>query len=205
MKITIFLFDGFTALDVTGPYEVLVRMPGAEIFFTGLETKTYSDPYALKIHADYSINEIHETDILLIPGGSGIDSIIQNSEVIGWIKAIDKTTKFTTSVCSGSLLLARAGLLDNKNCATHWMRREQLAEYKVNVLKKRYVHDGKILTSAGVSAGIDMALYLAAKLFGDNVAKMIQLGVEYNPEPPFDAGSPEKIPVEILNKFMSRK
>jgi transcriptional regulator GlxA family with amidase domain len=85
------------------------------------------------------------------------------------------------------------------------MRREQLAEYKVNVLKKRYVHDGKILTSAGVSAGIDMALYLAAKLFGDNVAKMIQLGVEYNPEPPFDAGSPEKIPVEILNKFMSRK
>jgi len=205
MKIIILLYDGFTALDVIGPYEVLARIPDPEIYFTGLSREDYSDTYGLKIHADYSIDEITGSDILFIPGGYGVDRILKNSTLINWIQEVDKTSKWTVSVCSGSLLLAEAGLLDNRDCTTHWMRREQLARYNVRVINERYVHDGKIITSAGVSAGIDMALYLAEQICGEQVAKMIQLGIEYDPKPPHDSGSPEKVPAEILNKFMNRK
>lgn len=205
MKIAILLFNDFTALDIVGPYEILARIPGAKIYLTGLKKGEYSDTYGLKIYTDYSIDEITAADILLIPGGFGVDKILYNSALIQWIKAVHKTAEWTVSVCSGSLLLAEAGLLDNKNCTTHWRRREQLAKYNVKVTNERYVHDGKIITSAGVSAGIDMALYLAGKVCGEETAKMIQLGIEYDPKPPFDSGSPEKIPAEILNKLLNRK
>ena len=201
MKIVILLFDNYTALDIVGPYEVLNKLPNSKIYLAGLEKKEYKDTYGLKISADYSIDEISEADILLIPGGFGIDNLLKNEEVLDWIRRIDITTKWTVSVCSGSLLLAQAGLLDGKNCTTHWRRKEQLRSFNVTVKNERYIQDGKIITSAGVSAGIDMALYLVSEIAGDQTAKMIQLAIEYDPKPPFDSGSPEKVPKEMFDKL----
>jgi len=201
IRIIILLYDRFTALDAIGPYEVLSRLPGAKIYFTGYEKRKYKDTYGLELRADYSINEISEAEILLIPGGFGIDNFLKNREIIDWVRKIDRTTSWTVAVCSGSLLLAEAGILDGKNCTTHWRRKEQLRQYNVHIKDDRFVQDGKIITSAGVSAGIDMALYLVSKVAGDDAAKIIQLGIEYDPQPPFDCGSPGKAPPEILERF----
>ncbi|MBN1116932.1 MAG: DJ-1/PfpI family protein [Bacteroidales bacterium] len=201
MKIVILLFDNFTALDIIGPYEVLNKLPNSQIYLAGLEKKVYMDTYGLKIQADYSIDEIPQADILLIPGGFGVDTLIKNTELLNWIQKIDSTTQWTTSVCSGTLLLAQAGLLNGKNCTTHWRRKEQLSNFNVTVKDERYVQDGKFVTSAGVSAGIDMALYLVSKIAGDQTAKMIQLAIEYDPKPPFDIGSLEKAPKEMIEKL----
>jgi transcriptional regulator GlxA family with amidase domain len=201
MKIVIFLFDNYTALDIVGPYEVLNKLTDYKIYLVGLEKSEYKDKYGLRISADYSIDEIFQTDILLIPGGPGIDNLLKNKKVLDWIRKVDSTTKWTVSVCSGSLLLAQSGLLDGKNCTTHWRRKEQLRSYNVTVKDERYIHDGKIITSAGVSAGIDMALYLVSKIAGDQIAMMCQLAIEYDPKPPFDCGSPDKVPKAMLDKF----
>ncbi len=201
MKTVILLFDNYTALDIVGPYEVLNKLPNSKIYLVGLEKKEYKDTYGLKISADNSIDEISEADILLIPGGFGIDSLLNNEEVLDWIRRIDRTTKWTVSVCSGSLLLAQTGLLNGKNCTTHWRRKEQLQRFNVKVKNERYIQDGKFITSAGVSAGIDMALYLVSKIAGDQTAMMFQLAIEYDPKPPFNCGSPDKIPKAMLDKF----
>ena len=203
IKIVIFLFDDYTALDVIGPYDILARMPGSKINFVGLNKEIYKDSYGLGLKADYSIHDISETDISLIPGGFGIDKLLKNLELIEWIQKMDKTSNYTTSVCAGSILLAEAGLLDGKRCTTHWGRKKQLRNYNVKVSDKyeRYIHDGKVITSAGVSAGIDMALYLASLVAGEQTAKMIQLAMEYNPMPPFDWGTPDKVPKEVLEKM----
>jgi transcriptional regulator GlxA family with amidase domain len=201
MKIAILLFDSFTALDIVGPYEVLSKLPGAQIYLVGQEKRAYADKYGLKILADHSLEEIADADVLLIPGGPGIDSLLSNNEILNWIRKTDATTKWTTSVCSGSLLLAAAGLLENKQCTTHWKRKSQLNQFNVVIKNERYVHDGKIITSAGVSAGIDMALYLVSKIKGEDAARMIQLGIEYDPQPPFDSGLPDKVPKEMLQRL----
>jgi transcriptional regulator GlxA family with amidase domain len=201
MKIVILLFDNYTALDIVGPYEVLNKLPNSKIYLVGLEKREYKDTYGLKISADNSIDEISEADILLIPGGFGIDNLLKSEEVLDWIRRIDNTTKWTVSVCSGSLLLAQTGLLDGKNCTTHWRRKEQLQRFNVTVKNERYIQDGKFITSAGVSAGIDMALYLVSKIAGDQTAMMYQLAIEYDPKPPFDCGSPDRLPKAMLDKF----
>ncbi|MCY7290944.1 MAG: DJ-1/PfpI family protein, partial [Ferruginibacter sp.] len=139
MKIGILLFENMTALDAVGPYEVLARIANAQIYFIGVEKKVYKDFYGLKLLADYSIDEIEALDILLIPGGYGIDILFTNSTLINWLKQIDKTTKFTVSVCSGALFLAEAGLLDGKRFTTHWRRKEQLKKHKVLIEDERYV------------------------------------------------------------------
>jgi len=204
MKIVILLFDNYTALDIVGPYEVLNKLPNSKIYLVGLEKKEYKDTYGLKISADNSIDEISEADILLIPGGFGIDNLLNNEEVLDWIRRIDRTTKWTVSVCSGSLLLAQTGLLNGKNCTTHWRRKEQLQRFNVKVKNERYIQDGKFITSAGVSAGIDMALYLVSKIAGDQTAMMFQLAMEYDPKPPFDCGSPDKVPKQSLTNSINR-
>jgi transcriptional regulator GlxA family with amidase domain len=198
MDIAILLFDNYTALDLIGPYEVLSKLPETQFYFTGLTKGEYRNSKGLKIIADHSIDDISKTDILLIPGGFGIDALLGNEPLLKWIIKIDKISQWTVSVCSGSLLLAQAGLLKGKNCTTHWRRKKQLSSFDLNIKDERYVQDGKIITSAGVSAGIDMALYLASKISNDKTAKIIQLAIEYDPKPPFDCGSPEKAPDEIL-------
>jgi transcriptional regulator GlxA family with amidase domain len=201
MKITFLLFENFTALDVVGPFEVLSRIPDGSISFVAMKAGDYHAPKGLSIRADFQLNEITSPDIVVIPGGFGIDVLLNDPVVISWLQKVHQTSTWTTAVCSGSLLLATAGILKNKKATTHWLRKEQLRSYGVDVVDERYVHDGKIITSAGVSAGIDMALYLLSLIVNENFAKAIQLSMEYDPQPPFDAGSPEKAPKEIVEKI----
>jgi transcriptional regulator GlxA family with amidase domain len=202
LKIVVLLFDGITALDAVGPYEVLSKIPNSKIFFAALKQEQINCPGGMKLHADYSIEEILEADILLIPGGGGIDNLLDNKEILEWIRKIHGTTKFTTSVCTGSLLLGAAGILKNLKATSHWDHIEKLKKYGTDPVKERYVIDGKIITAAGVSAGIDMALKLTALVGNESLAQMIQLAIEYDPMPPFNSGSPEKISKELLEAFL---
>jgi len=200
MKITILLYDDMTALDAIGPYEVLSRMPGAEVLFAGLEKGLVTtDTGFLKLSADYAIDQVTATDILLIPGGKGTRQIMTRQPVIDWVRDIHPTTQFTTSVCTGSLVLGAAGLLKGLPATTYWAVLDMLENFGAQPVRKRYVEQGKIITAAGVSAGIDMALWLAGKIAGKELAQAIQLGIEYDPQPPYDTGSPAKASSSIIH------
>lgn len=199
MNMAFLLYDDMTALDAIGPYEVLSRLPGAKIQFVA-QTKglVQADTKFLNLSADYSIDEITSADILMIPGGPGDANVRNNPTLLDWIRSIDKTTQFTISVCSGSLILGAAGLLDGLEATSHWTVLEELREYGAKPTLKRVVDQGRIITAAGVSSGIDMALYMLQKIAGDDLAQAVQLGIEYDPQPPLDAGSPEKAPDHIV-------
>lgn len=204
VTIAFLVFDGFTALDIVGPYEVLSRIPNSQVYFVGAEAREYADGRGLTIKANYSLDDIADPDILVIPGGFGIDSILKDDRILDWVGDVHKETRWTTSVCSGALLLASAGILEGKTATTHWNRKEQLKGYGVNVVDKRYYKEGKIITSGGVSAGIDMALYLLSQVTSEDYAKAVQLGIEYDPSPPFDCGSPKKAPKEMLEMIKKK-
>jgi transcriptional regulator GlxA family with amidase domain len=152
----------------------------------------------LTILAERAIDELTTPDILLVPGGPGEVATRAGGPALEWVRAVHDTTTWTTSVCTGSLILAAAGLLDGRRATSHWLALEELGRLGAEPVAERVVFDGKIVTAAGVSAGIDMALALAASIAGDHVAQAIQLGIEYDPEPPFDAGSPAKAPAEVV-------
>jgi transcriptional regulator GlxA family with amidase domain len=199
MKIVIPLYEGFTALDAIGPYEVLRSVPGWEVeFVAAARGEVRTDSGAVGLSADRSFAEVGEPEILLVPGGMGTRRVMGDEELLAWLRRIDETSKWTTSVCTGSLLLAAAGILDGKRATGHWAWLEPLREHGAEPVTGRYVEDGKVITAAGVSAGIDMALYLVGREAGPEVAQAIQLGIEYDPDPPFDAGSPQKAPAPIV-------
>lgn len=207
MEIVILLFPRFTALDAVGPYEVLRNLPGASVTFVAKEVgPVRTDAGSLAITADKAIRDVTSADVVVIPGGPGQSDFMEDDEILDWLRAIDQTTTWTTSVCTGSLLLAAAGLLEGKQATTHWTALEHLTRYGAEPTLLRVVEQGKVITAAGVSAGIDMGLRLAAKIAGDDVAMAIQLGIEYDPQPPFDAGSPEKAPAHVVDllRGMSR-
>ena len=199
MKIAILVFDGITALDAIGPYEVLRSVPGWEVRFVGKQQgEVRTDSGALGLSADKALADVSEVDIVLVPGGQGNRALMEDDEVLGWLRKVDEGTKWTTSVCTGSLVLGAAGLLDGRRATCHWAFLEDLREHGAEPIQGRYIEDGKVLTAAGVSAGIDMALHLVGQEAGPEVAQAVQLGIEYDPQPPFDAGSPEKAPAPIV-------
>jgi transcriptional regulator GlxA family with amidase domain len=199
MQIAILIFDKLTALDAIGPYEVLRSVPGWEVAFVGPEKGLVrTDSGFLGLSADHSLDEVTAADIVLVPGGEGNRPLMKDERVLTWLREIDKTTRWTTSVCTGSLVLAAAGLLQGKRATCHWLYRDQLREFGALPTSERVVEDGKTITAAGVSAGIDMALHLVGREVGPEVAQAIQLGIEYDPQPPFDSGSPEKAAPEIV-------
>jgi putative intracellular protease/amidase len=200
MKIAVLIFPRLTALDAIGPYEVLSRLPGVELTFVAASPgEMRTDTGRLGISADASIDDLTDPDILLVPGGVGNRALLSDERVLDWIRKADETTEWTTSVCTGSLVLGAAGLIQGKKATSHWAYRDSLRDYGAEPVAERVVEDGKVITAAGVSAGIDMGLTLAARLQGDEVAKAIQLGIEYDPDPPFDAGSPEKAGEDLTN------
>jgi transcriptional regulator GlxA family with amidase domain len=203
-QIAYLAYDNFTVLDLTGPFEVLSKLPNYKSIIIAEKPGLITGGGGMQIKADFSIEEIPNPEILLIPGGFGIDNLLENKNIISWIQKAHKTSKWTLSVCSGALLLGAAGLLKDKQATTHWNRREQLKKYGVSVVNERYCKDGKIICSAGVSAGIDMALYLLSLEVNEMFAKAIQLGMEYDPKPPFDCGSPEKAPKQLVEAVMKR-
>lgn len=205
MNIVFFVFDRITALDAVGPYEVLARLPGAEVKFVGPEKGLVrTDNRVLGLMADAGIDEIHSCDLLVVPGGYGTRILETDQRVLAWIRAIDATTRITASVCTGALLLGAAGLLRGKRANTHWAVRDRLAEFGAEPVADRVVRDGKYASAAGVSAGIDLALELAIELASREVAQAIQLGIEYDPAPPLDAGHPDRAPELIRNLVRDR-
>jgi transcriptional regulator GlxA family with amidase domain len=199
MQIAILIFDKLTALDAIGPYEVLRSVPGWEVKFVApAKGEVRTDSGALGLSADYSLDEVTEADIVLVPGGEGNRPLMKDETVLSWLRDIDRATKWTTSVCTGSLVLGAAGLLEGKRATCHWAFLEQLRAFGADPVGGRFVQDGKVVTAAGVSAGIDMALHLVGQEVGPEVAQAVQLGIEYDPQPPFDAGSPAKAPASIV-------
>jgi transcriptional regulator GlxA family with amidase domain len=199
MQIAYLLYERFTALDITGPHDVLNSVPGNEAVFvaeTAGPVRNESD--TLSLVADASLDEVRSPDIVVVPGGFGNRVLLEHEPLHEWIRTVHENTTWTTSVCTGSLLLAAAGLLDGVPATTHWLARDLLGELGAIPVPDRVVQHGKIVTAAGVSSGIDMALRLVQEINGDEVAQAVQLGIEYDPEPPLDSGSPEKAPEPIV-------
>jgi putative intracellular protease/amidase len=199
MDIAIALFDRFTALDAVGPYEVLSRLPGARVHLLGAEIGPMrTENGILAITADGRLADLPEPEVIVIPGGYGTRALMTDGPMLDWIRHAHAHSQWTTSVCTGSLLLAAAGVLEGLEATSHWMTLDTLATYGAQPVQRRVVEQGRIITAAGVSAGLDMALMLAARIAGDDVAQAIQLGIEYDPQPPFSSGSPLTAPARIV-------
>ncbi|WNM31595.1 DJ-1/PfpI family protein [Streptomyces sp. Li-HN-5-11] len=205
MQIAVVLYDRFTALDAVGPYEVLSRIPGAETVFVAEHTgPVRTDTGALGMVADRSLTEVTRPDVLVVPGGPGQSDLMEHEPLLNWLRAVDATSTWTASVCTGSLLLAAAGLLEGRRATSHWLALDQLTAYGARPTGERVVVDGKYVTGAGVSAGIDMGLTLLGRIGGDDLAQTIQLTTEYDPQPPYDAGAPHKAPAHLVESLRSR-
>jgi putative intracellular protease/amidase len=199
MKIAVALFEQVTALDAIGPYEVLQRLPDAEVCFVGhRKGEVRTDNGFLGLTIDYTFDEVRHPDILLVPGGIGTRALVHDDAILDWIRDAHDTSRFTTSVCTGSLLLAAAGLLEGRKAATHFSARPLLIKYGATPSEERVVQEGKIITAAGVSSGIDMALRLAELVSDETTAKALQLMIEYDPQPPHDAGALHKVDAAVL-------
>ncbi|WP_329544305.1 DJ-1/PfpI family protein [Streptomyces sp. NBC_01356] len=202
MQIAIVLFDRFTALDAVGPYETLGRLPGAEVVFVAEQTgPVRTDTGKLALTADKTLAEVEHPDIVVVPGGPGQTPQMENRALLDWLRTADATSTWTTSVCTGSLLLAAAGLLDGRRATSHWLALDFLKQFGAEPTGERVVFDGKYVTAAGVSAGIDMGLTLLGRIAGDEHAQAVQLLTEYDPQPPYDAGSPQKAPAHLVEEF----
>lgn len=205
MNVFILVFDGITALDAVGPYEVLSRLPGATVTFVGPRRgEVRTDNGRLGLVADADLDERSACDLLVVPGGFGTRTLERDERVLAWIRAADATTRITASVCTGALVLGAAGLLAGRRANTHWAVRARLAAHGAIPVAERIVRDGKYATAAGVSAGIDLALALTIELAGAAVAAAIQLGIEYDPAPPLDAGNAERAPEPLREAVLAR-
>ncbi len=198
MRIAFLLFDGVTALDVIGPYEVLSRLPGIESVFVAREPGAKSATGGLRLLADQALSDVAYPEVVVIPGGSGVRALLNDEPILSWLRAAHSRSCWTTSVCTGALLLGAAEILRGLRATTHWRSLELLSSFGAEPVSERVVESGKVITAAGVSAGIDFALLLASRIRGDGMAKAIQLALEYDPRPPFDCGSPEKAGPELV-------
>jgi len=199
MDVAIPLYDRFTALDAVGPYEVLSRLPGTTVHFIAAEPGPFrTETGMLSLNADLPLREMPEPDVVVVPGGLGNRALLEDEVLLAWLRHAHEHTDWTTSVCTGSLLLAAAGILDGLEATTHWLAMDKLGELGAKPVDRRVVEQGKVITGAGVSAGIDMALTLVDRIAGPEVSQAIQLGIEYDPEPPYDSGSVAKATPEIV-------
>ncbi|MFF3466802.1 DJ-1/PfpI family protein [Streptomyces sp. NPDC002619] len=204
MQIAIVLYDRFTALDAVGPYETLGRLPDADTVFVAERTgPVRTDTGNLALTADRTLADLPHPDIVVVPGGPGQTPQMENEVLLDWLRTADATSTWTTSVCTGSLLLAAAGLLDGRRATSHWLALDFLKQFGAEPTGERVVFDGKYVTAAGVSSGIDMGLTLLGRIAGDEHAQAVQLLTEYDPQPPYDAGSPQKAPAHLVEEFRS--
>jgi putative intracellular protease/amidase len=205
VDIAIPIFDGITALDAIGPYEVLSRLPEARVHFLGLEPgPVRTDNRMLGLNADRALIDVPHPDVIVVPGGYGTRALMHDEAMLAWVRGAHETSTWTTSVCTGALILGAAGILDGLEATTHWLLLDKLGELGATPVSRRVVEQGKVITAAGVSSGIDMALTLAGRIAGEDVAQAIQLAIEYDPQPPFDSGSTEKASPEIMELARSR-
>jgi putative intracellular protease/amidase len=199
MRVAIVLFEGVTALDAIGPYEVLQRLPNGSVHFVGHRVgEVRTDNGFLGLTVDATFDSITDPDVVLVPGGIGTRALVHDQPILSWIREAHATSRYTTSVCTGSLLLGAAGLLDGLEATTHFGALPLLANYGAKPTSRRVVEQGKLITAAGVSSGIDMALTLAERLTDETTAKALQLMIEYDPQPPHDAGSLGKVEPSVV-------
>ena len=190
-QIGLLIFPDITQLDMTGPYEVFTKFPQARVHLLWKTREPVTAGGGMQILPTTTYADCPPLDIICVPGGAGMNALLNDEETLEFIRAQAKTAKYVTSVCTGSLVLGAAGLLQGKRATTHWMSHDMLEKFGAIPVHERVVRDGSLFTGGGVTAGIDFALTLAAEELGADAAKKIQLGIEYNPQPPFDAGSPE--------------
>ncbi len=199
MKIVILLYDEMAALDAVGPYEVMRCVPGWKVELVGTHLGEVRAEGGLGLQIDHTLEQATEADVVIVPGGEGCEAVAADAAVLAWLRELDRSTKWTISVCTGATILGAAGLLRGKRATTNWLFLEQLREFGAEpVGGGRFVVDGKVITAAGVTAGLDMALDLLAREGGPELAQAVQLGIEYDPDPPFDSGSPDKAPAAIV-------
>ena len=191
LKIGFFIYPGVTALDVVGPAQVLSQLPEAKILFVAQSQKSIPTDAGFTMLATHTFEECGQLDIICIPGGPGQSAVMHDEAVLSFVNQQGLGARYVTSVCTGSLLLAKAGLLEGRRAACHWAWRDALSDWGAKPQDARVVEDRNRITGGGVTAGIDFGLSLVAKVAGEQTAQAIQLGLEYRPEPPFDAGSPE--------------
>ena len=202
MQIAIPLYKGFTALDAIGPYDVLSRLPDARVVFLAHEAGPVStDSGMLSLVAERSLEELAHPDVVVVPGGPRTRELLDDQPMLDWIRGAHERSQWTTSVCTGALLLGAAGVLEGLQATTHWLELDALREFGAQPVDRRVVEQGKVVTAAGVSSGIDMALTLAARIAGDEFAQTIQLLIEYDPQPPFDSGSAAKAPPQVVERL----
>jgi cyclohexyl-isocyanide hydratase len=190
--IGLLLFPDITQLDMTGPYEVFIKFPDAQVHLVWKSREPVTAVGGMQIIPTTTFTECPQLDLICVPGGTGMNPLLNDDETLDFIRRQVKGARYVTSVCTGALVLGAAGLLKGKRAATHWMSRDMLAAFGATPVAERVVVDGNVITGGGVTAGIDFALVVAAQTFGPDLAKSIQLGIEYDPKPPFDAGSPER-------------
>ena len=206
MKIGFLFFNNLTQLDFTGPLEVFSRMPDAEIFLIAKTLKTVHSDKGLILTPSHNFEDCPLLDILCVTGGGGVGEVMDDEESLDFLKEKAASAKYITSVCTGALVLATAGLLDNYKATTHWMSMDLLRKFlKIEVVDERVVKDRNRFTGGGVTAGIDFALTIASEIYGEKIAQGIQLMIEYNPQPPFNAGSPETVNSAILEDILSSR
>ena len=200
MEVAFLAYEGMTTLDLIGPYEVLNAVPGWNARFVGKRKgEIRVDSKAFGIVVDNALSDVPRPDIFVVPGGmEGTFLAAGDEEILDWLREAHEHSQWTTSVCTGSLILGAAGVLRGKRATTHWGAVAMLEQYGVEYTSDRVVEDGKIITAAGVSSGIDMGLTLVGRAAGDDTARAVQLAIEYDPQPPYDAGSPDKAGPKIV-------
>ena len=205
MIIGMVLFPNLTQLDLTGPYEVFGRLPDTKVLLIAENLQVVKSDNGLLLIPDATFENSPQVDLLFVPGGRGIFEAIQNKALISFLQKQAKEAKYITSVCTGSLVLATAGLLNGYKATTHWLSLNLLRLFDVEVIEKRVVIDRNRITGGGVTAGIDFGLYVAAEVFGEEIAKEVQLMIEYYPAPPFNSGSPKTAEKKIVDKIVEER
>jgi len=200
-RVGLLLFPKITQLDLAGPYEVFCRMPGATVQLLWKDTQPIKSEWGLELRPDTTLEECPELDVFCVPGGAGVFELLRDDALIDAVRTIARRSRFVTSVCTGAFLLGAAGLLAGKRATTHWASRELLRGFGAIPDESRIVVDGNLITSGGITSGIDFGLHLAAQLVGVEHAKEIQLAMEYDPAPPFASGSPRVAEPAILARF----
>jgi cyclohexyl-isocyanide hydratase len=199
-RIGLLLFPDITQLDMTGPYEVFTKLPGAEVHLVWKTLDPVVANGGMQIVPTTTFAACPQLDLVCVPGGAGMNALLNDEETLSFLRRQAKDARYVTSVCTGALVLGAAGLLRGKRAATHWMSRDMLKAFGAVPVAERVVIDGNVVTGGGVTAGIDFALTIAAEAFGEDLAKAIQLGIEYDPQPPFRAGSPEGAGAAIVEQ-----
>jgi transcriptional regulator GlxA family with amidase domain len=195
---TFVMYDQMTALDLVGPYQVLAAVPDAEIRLAAVSAGPQRTDTGLAMVADYALSELEDSELILVPGTGRPDLALADSHLVDWLRCMGPRATWLCSVCTGSLILGAAGLLKGRRATTHWLARPALLDFGAEVVESRTVFDAQLVTAAGVSAGIDMALTLVERIWGRALAETIQLTIEYDPEPPQQAGSPQRTTPAIV-------